>query len=74
MWICQTISHVWLPSWGDRLGRFLANEAHSMGLAIGLKNCHDIIADVEPLIDWCVEQGGGSSDGRWGWGSGVFEF
>ncbi|KAL4440654.1 hypothetical protein ABPG77_000363 [Micractinium sp. CCAP 211/92] len=36
--------------------KFLANEAHSRGLAIGLKNCHDIIADVEPLIDWAISE------------------
>lgn len=57
--------------------RFLAGEAHKRGLAIGLKNCADILPDVEPLVDWWVGRvlplrggGGGAvcacaSVGRW---------
>lgn len=36
--------------------KFLAGEAHKRGLAIGLKNCADILPDVEPLVDWAISE------------------
>jgi hypothetical protein len=35
---------------------FLANEAHSRGLAIGLKNAGDIVTTVLPIMEWHVNE------------------
>lgn len=62
--------------------RFLAGEAHKRGLAIGLKNCADILPDVEPLVDWWVGRvlplrGGGAGRcvrvRRWAGGRGPWQ-
>jgi hypothetical protein len=35
---------------------FLASKAHSLGLAIGLKNAGEIIPDVQPFLQWVVTE------------------
>jgi hypothetical protein len=35
---------------------FLANEAHSRGLAIGLKNAGEIVSSVLPNVEWQVNE------------------
>jgi len=36
---------------------FLADEAHSRGLAIGLKNAAEIVGSVLPHVEWQVNEG-----------------
>jgi hypothetical protein len=36
--------------------KYMANEAHSRGLSIGLKNAGGIVADVLPIMEWHVNE------------------
>jgi len=36
--------------------RFLANEAHTLGLSVGLKNAVGLVAQLEPEFDWALNE------------------
>lgn len=49
---------------GIEFARWLADEAHARGMAIGQKNAASITPDIEPIFDWALTESC-FSDGNW---------